>query len=122
MNKGYVALTSVLVITVLIILVGTTVSLLGIDEGVSAISTKRSMETLNVATACTEEALLKVSESGQVPDFVYLPTADCASGLDVRSGYNFKFIVDKTIDQHYRHFYLDVDRGLPFLINFWSEN
>lgn len=122
MNRGYIALASVLVITVLIVLVGTTVALLGIDEGIAALSTKNSFLTLDTVGACAEEALLKVSESGQIPANVYLPTGTCATGEATRSGYNFKFVVTKTVNQHYRHFYFDVDRGLPWRSNFWSEN
>lgn len=63
MEKGFVALTSVLVISAVVLSVAITVSMLAIGQGQSSLALTKGEETLSFVEGCTEDALLKLRAS-----------------------------------------------------------
>lgn len=59
-QDGFVALTSVLVVSALVLFVATSISLLGIGEAKSSHDYYKGNETLKIAEGCMEEALLRI--------------------------------------------------------------
>lgn len=122
MNRGYVAIASVLIISALMVIIGSTIAILSIDQGLTSLSAERSWETLNLVGGCTEEALLRFTESGTVASTITLPSNTCTTSTNTQSGANVKFSLTGTTTNHTRHFYLDITRSLPFTINLRVEN
>ena len=59
-RNGYIAFTSILVISIVALMISTSISLLGIGESKSALDYKKGQETLVIAESCAEEALLRL--------------------------------------------------------------
>jgi hypothetical protein len=119
---GYIAIASLLVITALLTLIGTTVSLLSIDEGLTALSFKDGAKTLAIAQACAEEALLKINESGVTPSSVDLPLGSCTVTEIETSGTLHRFEVSVTDGAYAQSIYLEADRQTVLKVNRWREN
>ena len=63
-NNGYIALSMVLLLTVVTLAIATTVSYLSIGEGQSGLADQLGESTLNLAEECTEDLLLRVRSDG----------------------------------------------------------
>ncbi len=63
-NSGFIALTSVLIISAVVLAIAVSVSLLGIGEANSSLTFARGEETKKVAESCVEEALLRLRDTG----------------------------------------------------------
>ena len=59
-SGGYIALTSILVISAVALAISVSISLLGVGEAKSSLDYRRGQETLKIAESCTEEALLRL--------------------------------------------------------------
>lgn len=59
MQRGYIALSIVILITAVIIAISTTVSLLSIGEAETGLTLSQGENTLDFVEGCTEDALLK---------------------------------------------------------------
>lgn len=59
MQKGYIALLTVLIVMAVVVVSATTVAFLAIGEGQSGFSLFKGEDTLTFVEGCTEDALLK---------------------------------------------------------------
>lgn len=62
-ERGFIALTSLLVISAAALAVAVSISLLGIGEAKSSLDFKKGQETLKIAEGCVEEALLRLRDN-----------------------------------------------------------
>lgn len=63
LNTGYVAITSLLIIAAVVLAIATSVALLGIGEGQSALALNKGEDSLQFVEGCTEDALLKSKQN-----------------------------------------------------------
>lgn len=63
MQKGYVAIVTVLTISLVALVVAVTVSLLAIGEGQASLAYYKGEDTLSFVEGCMEDALLKIKGS-----------------------------------------------------------
>lgn len=87
-NIGFVALTTVLVVSAVVLFVTISISLLGVDEARSSLDYKKGQETLLIAEGCAEEALIRLRS-----DSSYVGTA---TALTVGNG-NCTIVVTGTL-------------------------
>jgi len=73
MERGYIALTTVLIVMSVVLTTVSTVALLAIGEGQSGFSLFKGEETLTFVEGCAEDALLKARASGTFGDPVGTP-------------------------------------------------
>lgn len=59
-KNGYIAFTSILIISVVALSVAMSITILGINEAKSSLTYKKGQETLKIAESCLEEALIKI--------------------------------------------------------------
>jgi hypothetical protein len=59
-QKGFIALTSILIISTVALAVSVSISLLGVGEAKSSLDFKKGQETLKIAEGCIEEALIRI--------------------------------------------------------------
>lgn len=59
-RNGYVAISSVLIVSLVALVVSTTITMLSINEGQSAWAITKSEDTLNFVEGCAEDALAKL--------------------------------------------------------------
>jgi hypothetical protein len=63
MQKGYMTLITVLIISAAVLIIGTTVSLLAVGQAQQGLSVTRGEQTLAFVEGCMEDALLKTKNS-----------------------------------------------------------
>jgi hypothetical protein len=95
-QKGYIALASILVISVVIVVIGTSVALLSINEIQSSLSNKKSEQGLGFVDSCVEEALLRLNEEIAIPALLTLPEGTCTATVNSQTGANWTFTVNGT--------------------------
>lgn len=61
-KNGFIALTSILVISAVALAVTVSISLLGVGEAKSSLDFKKGQEALKIAEGCVEEALLRLRD------------------------------------------------------------
>lgn len=59
-TPGYIAISTALIVSLVVLLASVTVTMLSINEGQSALSITKSEETLGFVEGCAEDALLKL--------------------------------------------------------------
>lgn len=62
-QQGFIALTSLLVISAVALAIAVSISVLGINEANSSLGFKKGQEALKIAEGCAEEALLRLRDS-----------------------------------------------------------
>lgn len=62
-RNGYIALISILIVSALALLIATSGSLLGISESNMGLQENRAREAFYLATACAEDALMKLKNN-----------------------------------------------------------
>lgn len=116
--KGYVAIATLLVITALISLIGLTVSILGVDEGIVSLSYKEGMETLDLVYGCAEDALSKINA---LPSTITLPIGSCTVSGFTTAGLVKKFTLTGTIGAHTRQIYIEASQAAILRLNIFAE-
>lgn len=119
--KGYVAITSVLVVSVLIITIGISVSLLSISDIQTALAERKKEEALNYTESCIEEALLRLNETNDVPSSLTIPGGTCVIGPTPLSGDTWHIIVQGTKDSYTKKIQVDAHRGSTVDVTMWEE-
>jgi hypothetical protein len=76
-NNAYIALSSVLVIAVLIISISVSATLLSISEGQMSLSDQQHLNARVLAEACVGEALLELAETSSLSSSIALPDGNC---------------------------------------------
>lgn len=94
---GFIAFTSLLIISAVALAIAASISLLGVDEAKSSLSFKKGQETLKLAEGCLEESLIRLRD-----DFTYtggsLNLGDGSCNITVGgSGSDRTLIINATI-------------------------
>lgn len=61
-QQGFVALTSIIIVSAILLAIATSASLLGVQEANSSLSFKKGSEALVIAKSCIEEGLYRLQE------------------------------------------------------------
>ena len=90
-QKGFIAFTSILVITVVVLAIAVSTSILGIQEANTSLGAKKGIETLTIAESCAEEALLRLrDDAGYTGTVLPLPVGNGSCTIEVTGvGQNF---------------------------------
>ena len=125
-QSGYIALSSVLVISALVLIISVTVSLLSISEGQMAVAEKRREEVVNFVESCVEEALLRSSEdanfcdagSGASCDFT-LPLGTCT--ITMTKNGSWTMVAQGAVEDYLKKIQVEFTRGSSIEIISWQE-
>jgi len=120
-NKGYIALTSVLVIAAIILTVGTSVTLLSISEAQVSLASKKSLESLDFVEGCLEEALLYLNENNTLPSTAVLPQGSCSVTLNSQTSNTWDLTVAGSQNNYYKTLNAVIDRTGSVNITSWKE-
>lgn len=76
--KGFVAMTTVLILGAVVVAIATTVTLLSIDEAQSSLTLYKGEDNLNLVEGCVEDVMLKVrTNSSYNGTSISRPEGDC---------------------------------------------
>ncbi|HKY73799.1 MAG TPA: hypothetical protein VJ246_00610 [Patescibacteria group bacterium] len=120
-QKGYVAISSIVVIAAVVIVVGITVSLVSINEAQVAFSGRKSEEVLNIVEACIEDALYKLSGTNTLPSTITLPQGTCSVITDAHIGNSWTFTTIATVSSHAKAVQVQATNSATISIGQWKE-
>lgn len=120
-QAGYAALTSVLVIAAVVLTIGSTVALLSVNDIQSALSNKKSDETLDFVEGCVEDALLRLAEDDSIPTTLTNPEGTCSVTINSQAGDDWTFTVTGTSDISTKSVQVEANRASTVSITSWLE-
>jgi hypothetical protein len=120
-QAGYVALSSVLVIAAVILIIGSSVAILSINDLQVSLATKKNEEVLNLVEACVEDALLYLNENNNLPSSVILPSVTCSISLNSQLGDDWIFTTSLSEQTYTKKIQVSVTRTNNITINNWQE-
>lgn len=121
MESGYIALASVLVISAVVLIVGTTVALLSINDIQSSLSSQKAEEVLGLVEGCAEDALLRLNNSNTIPSVLTIPQGSCSVVINSQVGANWTFTVSGTIGGYTKSAMVSAARGSTVSVTSWLE-
>jgi len=95
-NRGYIALTTVLVVGVVLLIIGLSVSLIAISEGQLSLSGRKNETALNLTESCVHDALLRLSNTNALNTTITIPEGTCSLTVDSNVGTTWVFTVAGT--------------------------
>ena len=99
-KKGYIALTTVLVVGVVLVTIGLSVSLIAISEGQLSLSGRKNETALNLIESCVQDALLRLSNTNALNTTITLPEGTCSLVVDSTVGTTWTFTVAGAFEGH----------------------
>lgn len=120
-NRGYIALTTVLVVGVVLLTIGLSVSLIAISEGQLSLSGRRSESTRNITESCIEDALLRLSNTNTVNTTVTLPEGVCSLVVNSTVGNTWTFTLTGTSETVTKKIQVVAVRGSVVSVTSWLE-
>lgn len=124
MNKGYIALISILIISAVLLLVAVSSGLLSISEANIGLEKGQGSEAFYLATACAEEGLEKIRESSSFSGYGNLAIGEesCSYAVEKLEGQNRIITASGTVQDASGKIKITVDQVLPSIhIASWRE-
>lgn len=121
MKKGYVALSSILVIAAVVVIIGVSVSLLAISEAQMSLAAKKGHESLQLTDGCAEEVLLYLNRRGFLPSTITTPEGVCSVTQNAQAGNQWIFTVYGTFEGYHKKIQVTATRDSVVSINSWKE-
>ena len=118
---GYVALSSILIISTVILVIGISVSLLSISESQLSLGEKKNEETVDFVEGCVEDALLELNNLGSISSTKTLPEGTCSVTIDSQSGNDWTFTVSGTQDSHTKNIQVSATRDTSVTVTSWKQ-
>lgn len=120
-QNGYIAISSVLVIAAVVLVIGTTISLVSISEGQISLSSYQNDVVLDGVEGCTEDALLYLNENNSLPGTITTPQITCTITVNSQSGSNWTITVSGTQSGHTKNIQVQLIRTTTIAITDWQE-
>ncbi|MCD8484354.1 hypothetical protein LRY65_01930 [Candidatus Woesebacteria bacterium] len=120
-RSGFAAVASVLVIGVVIVVLGTSVTLLSINGLQGSFSYRQGAQTRFLADSCVEEALLVINETESLPTSLTTPEGTCDLTLDAQVGDAWEFTVESNFEGNVAVHSVEADRGSVVSVTEWME-
>jgi hypothetical protein len=121
LQEGYIAILTVLIISVVVLAVATTVSLLSIGEAQSGLALFKGEDTLTFVESCMEDALLKArNNNSYTGGTITRPEGTCSITVS-KAGTTWTVTATTTATQYVRTVQAVVTRGTAVTITSWKE-
>ena len=120
-QNGYIALMTVIIISAVVLGIATTISLLAIGEGQSALALSKGEDTLTFVEGCMEDALEKARNSNAYAGgTITRPEGTCNITVS-KAGNVWTITVTQTATAYQRKIQTVVTRGVNLIIASWKE-
>lgn len=120
-KKGYIAITSILVILAVVLTIGTTVSLLSVNNIQASLTDQKGEEALALVEGCAEDALLRLNNNNSIPVSILLPEGNCNITNISNVGNDWTFTVSATILNYSKSLQISATRSNSVQITGWLE-
>ena len=119
-KKGYIAISSMLVIAAVVLVIGISVSLTSVNEIQTALSGKKAEELVTLVDGCAEDTLLYLNERNELPLSVSSPEGSCTVTLENQSGTNWTFLVSADNGEYQKRIRIVANRDSSLSIVTWT--
>ena len=120
-NKGYVAITTVLIIGAVILAIGIGVSLNAINGVQQSLGDKIKETTLGSVETCTEDVLYRLRKNNAIPGTITLPAGTCNVTINSHVGNAWTFTVTGTFSGHTKNIQVSATRTSQVTVTSWLE-
>lgn len=120
-TQGYVAISTVLMVGVVVMAIGVAVILNGINEVQSAFAESRKEAALGVANACVQDGLIRLNKNNAIPRMVVLPEGSCAVTINSQMGNTWDVTFTSTVNGYTKSLRVTATRTTTVTINSWLE-
>ena len=120
-QKGYIAFSSVLIISAVIIIIGITLTLTSISELQKSLSGRRREEVIDRVEACVEDAMYSINTNNSLPATITLPEGTCGVTIDSNSGFNWTFTVTAATNGYTKSVQVTTTRATTITPVSWKE-
>lgn len=123
MRKGYIAVTVVLLVSIILIGIAVTVSQLAIGEGQSVLAMSKSESTLMLVEGCVEDALMNVQKNSSYTGIKVIsrPEGTCSVQIANNAGTWTATAVNTNDTTYVRTIQTIFTRGGNITISSWLE-
>lgn len=121
-KKGFVAISTVLVISAIILIIGLSIAIYSVNYIQTSLAFKKSEETLGNLEGCVEEVLLTLNEQNNIPITVNLPQGVCNVTIQSHTGSNWVFTTDMTVNGYKKSIRVTTNRSTVISVTEWNEN
>lgn len=121
MKRGYIALSSVLIIAFLVLTIGISVSYLAVSETQVSLGQLRKEEATDYVESCVEDAMLRLNENNSIPTSITLPQGICIITINSHVGNNWSFTSVGTLQNHKKTTWVQATRGVYITVSDWEE-
>lgn len=121
MNKGYIAITSVLIIAAVSVVAGLVIALASISEGQTSLSSQRREEAINFIESCIEDSLYSINTKNILNSTDTIPTGTCSVVTNSHVGNVWTFTVSGTLNGFYKSIQVTATRTSTIGSITWKE-
>lgn len=121
MERGFVALASVLVIGSALVVIGLTVILAAITEAQVGLAEKQKEAVMSLAESCVDDALLRINKNNALPSSLTLPTGTCSVTTNSQVGSNWTFTVSASLNSYTKTIKVSATRTSSVAVTSWLE-
>lgn len=120
-NRGFIAMTSILVISTVVLSITLTVTYLSIGQGQAALALTKGEEQLHFVEGCMEDALLKIrSNAAYAGGTITRPEGTCSITVS-QAGTVYTVTATGTATNYRRTVQTVVTRGATMTVTSWKE-
>lgn len=120
-RQGYIAITSILIILAVVLIIGTSVSLLSVNDIQSSLSSEKGEQALSLAEACAEDALLRLNNNNAIPASFTIPEGTCTITGITNIGNNWTFTANAVILNYSKSVQVSAVRTTTVQVTSWIE-
>ena len=121
-EKGYIAVTLILIVISVVFVIGTSVSVLSINDIQMSLANKNGLDALNIVEGCVENSLLNLNEDNNIPSSISLPEGTCSATINSQTGNDWEFTVQTTVNGYSKSAEYAATRGTSVFVTRWIEN
>lgn len=99
-TSGYIALTTMLIVTAVVVAIATTVTYLSIDEGQMSLAQLHSEQVRGMVEGCAADALLQLNKTETLPSTITHPQGSCTISGVTQNADQWQFTVTGTRASH----------------------
>lgn len=120
-QKGYIAIASILVIAAVVLIIGTSVSLLSVNDIQSSLANKKGEEARLLVEGCVEDALLQLNEDNTITSNITIPQGSCSVTINSHEGNNWTFTVGGEFENYNKSVQVSATRGSTVEVTSWND-
>jgi hypothetical protein len=120
-QKGYIALTSVLVIAAIVFLTSVAVAWFAINQVQSSLSFKKSSEAEYLLESCVEQVLLDIKNNNEVSQNIILPEIACQATVENHQGNDWQILISGSFENYTHQIRLTLNSRPQIVISNWQK-